>query len=78
MLTKHDYVPSNDGELLTFAKHLYAYALAAYARWGVLSPQAMLETAITGFETALAAFTNPNHRQLQTTKNSPCVSVWSG
>jgi hypothetical protein len=28
MPAKPDYVPSNDGELLTFAKNLYACALA--------------------------------------------------
>jgi hypothetical protein len=66
MPTKHDYVPSNDGELLTFVKNLYAYALANYARWGVQSPQPMLETDITAFETALAAFTNPNHGKVDT------------
>jgi ABC-type glycerol-3-phosphate transport system substrate-binding protein len=51
---------------LTFAKNFYAYALANYARWSVPSPQTMLETAITAFESALAAFANPNRGKVDT------------
>ena len=40
----HDYIPSADGNLLSFAKNLYAFAPANFARWGVPSPQAVLDT----------------------------------
>jgi hypothetical protein len=79
MPTKHDYVPSQDGELLTFAKNLYAYALVNYARWSVPSPQAMLEAPITAFETALAVFSNPNHGKVDTlNKNEAKAALTHG
>jgi hypothetical protein len=62
----HDYVPKADGTLLPFAKTLYGYALLNYARWNVPSPQTMLEPLITAFETALAAFLQPNHGKVDT------------
>jgi hypothetical protein len=66
----HDYIPRPDAELLTFAKNLYVYALANYARWGVPGPQAMLDAAVAAFDAALAAFSNPNHGKVDTlTKN---------
>jgi hypothetical protein len=66
----HDYVPTVEREILPFARNLYGYALANYARWGVPSPQTTLETAITAFETAMTAFQQPNHGKVDTlTKN---------
>ena len=62
----HDYIPATDAGLLPFAKNLYAYALANFARWSVPSPQTVLETAITAFETALAAYQEPNHGKVDT------------
>ena len=62
----HDYIPKPDGRLLPFAKILYAYALANYGRWGVPSPQTMLDGVIAAFEAALAAFLEPNHGRVDT------------
>ena len=62
----HDYIPSADGNLLPFAKNLYAFALANFARWGVPSPQAVLDAEVTAFEMALAAFQSPNHGKVDT------------
>ena len=62
----HDYIPASDGNLLPFAKNLYAFALANFARWSVPSPQAMLDAEITAFETALAAYQSPNHGKVDT------------
>ena len=62
----HDYIPTTEGELLPFAKNLYACALANFARWSVPGPQTMLETAVTAFETAFAAYQEPNHGKVDT------------
>jgi hypothetical protein len=62
----HDYIPTVEGELLPFARNLYAYALANFARWAVPSPQTMLEPVITAFDTAFAAFQGPNHGRVDT------------
>ena len=43
-----------------------AYAPANYARWGVPSPSTLLETVIIAFNTALAAFPQPNHGKMDT------------
>ncbi|MDR2534608.1 MAG: hypothetical protein LBD29_01075 [Treponema sp.] len=72
MPENHDYIPRNDRVLLSFAKTLYAYALANYARWGVPIPQTMLEADINAFDAALAVFQQPNHGMVDTlTKNEP-------
>ena len=69
-MTDHDYIPTAEGNLLPFAKNLYAYALANFARWSVPSPQAMLDALITAFETAMTAYQAPNHGKVDTlTKN---------
>jgi hypothetical protein len=65
-MSNHDYIPTTEGDLLPFAKTLYAYALANFARWSVPSPQTMLETAITAFETTFATFQEPNHGKVDT------------
>jgi hypothetical protein len=57
----HNYIPIIERELLLFAKNLYAYALAHFARWGVQGPQSVLEASIAVFETAFAAFQQPRH-----------------
>ena len=62
----HDYIPTVEGAIPPFARNLYAYALANYAQWGVPSPQTMLDGAITAFDTALAAFQQPNHGRVDT------------
>ena len=62
----HDYIPKNDDELLVFAEHLYAYALANYTRWQVPSPQSFLEAPIAAYKTALTAYQNPNHGKIDT------------
>jgi hypothetical protein len=62
----HDYIPKIEGNLLPFAKNLYAYALANFARWSVPSPQTVLETPIATFETAFAAYLEPNHGKVDT------------
>ena len=66
MAENHDYIPKIEGRLLPFARTLYAYALANYARWGVPSPQTMLDGTITAFETAFAAYQEPNHGKVDT------------
>ena len=66
MPQNHDYVPKVDERLLPFAKNLYAFALANFARWSVPSPQAVLDAEITAFEAALAAFQSPNHGKVDT------------
>jgi hypothetical protein len=66
MAKNHDYIPWVDAELLLFAKTLYAYALANFARWVVISPQGMLEPLIDAFETALSLYQNPNHGKVDT------------
>lgn len=75
MAQTHDYIPKTDSELLQFAKTLYAYALANYARWGVPSPQTSLEALITAFETALTAFQNPNHGKVDTLAKNEAKAV---
>ena len=62
----HDYIPTVEVEILPFARNLYAYALANYGQWGIPSPQIMLDGAITAFDTALAAFQQPNHGRVDT------------
>ncbi|MDR2480236.1 MAG: hypothetical protein LBD48_13135 [Treponema sp.] len=62
----HDYIPKIEGSLLPFAKTLYAYALAHFAAWSVPSPQTVLEPPITAFETAFAAYQQPNHSKVDT------------
>jgi hypothetical protein len=66
MSQSHDYVPRNARELLVFAKNLYAYAMVHYTRWGVPSPQALLEAPIAAFEAALTAYESPNHGKIDT------------
>ncbi|MDR2510263.1 MAG: hypothetical protein LBC77_06430 [Spirochaetaceae bacterium] len=61
-----DYIPRKDAELLVFAKNFYTFALASYVRWGVPSPQALLDAQIGAFEAALAAFQQPNHGKIDT------------
>jgi hypothetical protein len=61
-----DYIPTTESGLPPFAKTLYAYALANFARWGAPSPQALLDAEITAFETALAAYQSPNHGKVDT------------
>ena len=65
-MTEHDYIPTVEGNLLPFAKNLYAYALANFARWSVPSPQAALDALVTAFETAFAAYQAPNHGKVDT------------
>ncbi|MDR0562663.1 MAG: hypothetical protein LBG73_08235 [Spirochaetaceae bacterium] len=75
MAQNHDYIPSNDSKLLTFAKNLYAYALAHYARWGVPGPQPMLDAPIAAFETGLTAFNNPNRGKVDTLNKNEAKSA---
>jgi hypothetical protein len=56
-----DYIPSNDGQFLEWAKNLYAYAVAHFSGWGVPSPQLTLEAPLAGFEAALAKLADPNY-----------------
>jgi hypothetical protein len=65
-MSDHDYIPAGEGQLLPFAKTLSAYALANFARWGMPSPQTLLDAPITAFETALAAYQSPNHGKVDT------------
>jgi hypothetical protein len=55
-MQNHDYIPGTDAGLLAFAKTLSAYALANFARWGMPSPEAMLDAPLSAFETALTAY----------------------
>ncbi|MDR2509647.1 MAG: hypothetical protein LBC77_03270 [Spirochaetaceae bacterium] len=66
MASYRDYVPHKDSELLVFAKTFYAYALANYARWGVPSPQTIIDGEIAAYEAALAAYQSPNHGKVDT------------
>jgi hypothetical protein len=61
-----DYIPTTESGLLPFAKTLYAFALANFARWSVPSPQTLLDALITAFETALTAYQSPNHGKVDT------------
>jgi hypothetical protein len=56
-----DYIPSNDGQFLEWAKNLYAYSLAHFSGWSVPSPQLTLETPLADFEAALAKLSDPNY-----------------
>ncbi|MDR2419591.1 MAG: hypothetical protein LBD79_11160 [Treponema sp.] len=60
MKTK-DYVPSNDGQFLEWAKNLYAYVLTHFSAWNIPSPQLTLEAPLTTFEAALAKLADPNY-----------------
>jgi hypothetical protein len=55
-----DYIPSNDDQFLDWAKNLYNYALANFARWEVPSPAAPLGGLLGAYITALAAAKKPN------------------
>jgi hypothetical protein len=66
MPSKHDYVPSHDDDLLTFAKTFYAYAFAHYSQWAVPSPQNPLSGDIDAFESLLGAYKEPNHGKVDT------------
>ncbi|MDR3337753.1 MAG: hypothetical protein LBT16_11160 [Treponema sp.] len=78
MAQNHDYIPKTDGELLSFAKNLYAYALANFTRWEVPSPQAMLEAPVAAFETALAAYHAPNHGKVDTLAKNEAKKALTG
>ena len=56
-----DYIPSNDGQFLEWAKNLYAYALPRFSGWSVPISQTSLESPLTAFETAFAKLSDPNH-----------------
>jgi hypothetical protein len=60
-MPKKDYIPTNDGQFLAWAKNLYAYALARFSGWLIPSPQLTLEAPLAGFETALAKLDDPNY-----------------
>ena len=62
----HDYIPTVEADILPFARTLFTYALANYARWGVPDPAPVLEAAIDAFDTAFAAFQGPNHGKVDT------------
>jgi hypothetical protein len=66
MAENHDYIPKIEARLPPFAKNLYAYALANYARWGAPGPETMLEAAIDAFDTAFAVYQQPNHGKVDT------------
>jgi hypothetical protein len=66
MPKNRDYIPWKSADLLLFASTLYAYALLNFVRWNVPSPQSILEALIGTFETALAAYQNPNHGKIDT------------
>jgi hypothetical protein len=65
-MQKHDYIPKVDAGLLSFAKTLSAYALANFARWGVPTPQTLLDAPVAAFEAALVPFQSPNHGKVDT------------
>ena len=48
----HDSIPASDGNSLPFAKNLYAFALANFARRSVPGPHAVPDARITAFEAA--------------------------
>jgi hypothetical protein len=62
----HDYLPSNDEELLIFADNLNTYAAANYSRWQIPGPQTFLDAPVAAYRTALAAFSDPNHGKIDT------------
>ena len=66
MSANHDYIPKIEAQLLPFARSLFTYALANFARWSVPSPQTALDAAINAFDTAFAAFQDPNHGKVDT------------
>ncbi len=74
MAQSRDYIPNSDADLAVFAKNLCDYALANCKRWGVPSPKEMLEVQIAAFETALAAFNNPNHGKVDTANKNNAKS----
>lgn len=49
-----------------FAKNIYAYILANFARWAIPSPQTFLESLVSVFEAALTIYQNPNHGKVDT------------
>jgi hypothetical protein len=55
-----DYIPRGDGAFLEWVKILYAYTLANFARWGVPTPQTVLEPLLTAYEAKFEAAQNPN------------------
>ncbi|MDR2482028.1 MAG: hypothetical protein LBD08_00170 [Treponema sp.] len=61
MSDSHDYIPTIEANLLPFAKTLYEYAMMSFTRWGVPSPQLLLEAAIDAFESAFISCQRPNH-----------------
>jgi hypothetical protein len=60
MPSNADYVPRADAPFLEFAKNLYAYTLANFARWQIPTPQTELEPLLTAYETKFEAAQNPN------------------
>jgi hypothetical protein len=75
MASYRDYIPKTDADLIVFAKNLYDYALANFVRWSVLSPREMLEDPIAAYETALVAFSNPNHGKVDTANKNTAKTV---
>jgi hypothetical protein len=75
MARSHDYIPSNDDELLTFAQRLHSYSLTRFAAWSVPSPADYIEQPAAGFLTKKTAAQDPNHGKIDTFNKNEAKKV---
>jgi hypothetical protein len=75
MKTK-DYILSNDGQFLEWAKNLYAYALAHFSGWNVPSLQLTLETPLADLDAAFAKLADPNYGKVDMERKKDARKVY--
>ena len=59
-MSNKSYIPRSDKDFLVWSKNLVGYAMANFARWGVIDPKDMLEIPLEDFENKLTNANLPN------------------